>query len=65
MTIITAIQKYPNLQVICLHRQHLHELATLDSNNNEPNKVSANNSKEQKVACTYKCKYKTFHMKQL
>ena len=41
------------------------EVATVNSNNNESNKVSANKSKEQKVVHRYKCKYKTFHMKQL
>ena len=48
--------KNPAVQ-INIESQCEEEVATLDFNNNESNKVLANNSKEQKVAYRYKTKH--------
>ena len=56
--------KNPTVQ-IKIESQCEEQLTTLDSSNNESNKVLANNSKEHKVAYRYKCKYKTFYIKQI
>ena len=48
--------KNPTVQ-INIESQCEEEVATLDSNNNESDKVLANNSKEQKVAFRYKTKH--------